>query len=240
MRKQFDAIIIGAGIIGACTALELSRRGFRTLNIDKEAAAGYGTTANSSAVIRTFYSTLQGTALAWESYHQWKKWQDFVGNSDESGLARFVETGVLALKRDLDDRQKIQAMHAELGIPSEFWDTSRIAECLPHFDLREYWPPKRPDDPGFGEPGEKLVKGALYFPTGGYVNDPILAVHNVQRAAEDAGATFLFREQVSEINTSDGRVCGVTTLNGARISSSVVINAAGPHSDIINLSLIHI
>lgn len=234
MKKQFDAIIIGSGIIGACTALELSRKGFRTLNIDKEAAAGYGSTANSSAVIRTHYSTLQGTALAWESYHQWKQWGDLVGSVDDSGLARYVETGVLAIKRDKKEQQKIEALHKQLGIPFEIWGTERIRQQFPHFDLRSFWPPKRPDDDRFGVPAEDEIEGGIYFPSGGYVNDPILAVHNAQRAAEHEGAEFLFRKQVSEIHRSHGRVSGVTTADGIGLEAPVVINAAGPHSDIVN------
>lgn len=37
MQQSLDVIIVGAGIIGVCIALELSRRGMRTVNIDKEA-----------------------------------------------------------------------------------------------------------------------------------------------------------------------------------------------------------
>ena len=35
MTKQADAIIIGAGVIGASIAYELAKRGYKTLNIDK-------------------------------------------------------------------------------------------------------------------------------------------------------------------------------------------------------------
>ena len=52
MNDKYDAIIIGAGVIGAATAYELSRKGFRTLSVDKLPAAGYGPTSNSCAIIR--------------------------------------------------------------------------------------------------------------------------------------------------------------------------------------------
>lgn len=57
MSTRYDTIIIGAGIIGACTAFELARRGWRTLNVDRLPAAGYGSTGSSCAIIRTHYST---------------------------------------------------------------------------------------------------------------------------------------------------------------------------------------
>jgi sarcosine oxidase subunit beta len=40
MAAKYDAIIIGSGIIGCCTAFELSKLGYRTLNIDKLGEAG--------------------------------------------------------------------------------------------------------------------------------------------------------------------------------------------------------
>ena len=42
MSSQYDAIIIGAGIIGGAIGLELARTGARTLNVDRLPAAGYG------------------------------------------------------------------------------------------------------------------------------------------------------------------------------------------------------
>jgi len=234
LDSHYDAIIIGAGIIGACTALELCRRGFRTLNIDKQAAAGYGSTANSCAIIRTLYSTHQGTALAWESYHHWKHWADFLGANDEAGLVRFVETGILAIKNDAAAVDRIRQFHVDLGIPCELWHAAVLHERMPFLDLRSFAPPKRPDAPDFGSPTGERINGALYVSAGGYINDPILAVHNVQRAAEAAGGEFLFREQVRKIRRAGSGVCGVTTRHGRRIDAPVVINAAGPHSHVIN------
>ena len=49
MNHKPDAIIIGAGVIGCAIAFELSKRGFKTLNVDKLPAAGFGSTSNSLA-----------------------------------------------------------------------------------------------------------------------------------------------------------------------------------------------
>jgi sarcosine oxidase subunit beta len=35
MEKKYDAIVIGAGIIGACTGFELAKKGLKVLNVDK-------------------------------------------------------------------------------------------------------------------------------------------------------------------------------------------------------------
>jgi glycine/D-amino acid oxidase-like deaminating enzyme len=57
MSQSCDAIVIGAGIIGACTAFELAKRAWRTLNVDRLPAAGYGSTGSSCAIIRTHYNS---------------------------------------------------------------------------------------------------------------------------------------------------------------------------------------
>ena len=60
MTKNYDAIVIGAGIIGCCVAFELAKKGYKTLNVDKLPEAGSGSTSNSCAVIRLHYSTPDG------------------------------------------------------------------------------------------------------------------------------------------------------------------------------------
>ena len=71
-------------------------------------------------------------------------------------------------------------------------------------------------------------------PEAGYVNDPQLSVHNLQRAAEASGALFRFNSQVINILRSPQRVTGVTLDDGNTITAPVVVNVAGPHSYVIN------
>ena len=87
MNPNYDVIIIGAGIIGCSIAFELSKRGLRTLNVDTLSAAGSGSTANSCAVIRVHYSTVDGTALAYESFKYWDDWED---EPEPETLERYV------------------------------------------------------------------------------------------------------------------------------------------------------
>ena len=71
MTRHYDCVIIGAGVIGSCLALELARKGYRTLNLEKGPGAGHGSTGNSCAIIRVHYSTFDGAALAQEGVHYW-------------------------------------------------------------------------------------------------------------------------------------------------------------------------
>ncbi len=235
MTKQYDAIIVGAGITGACIAYELAQKGFKTVNVDKLDAAGCGSTGNTCAIIRTHYSTLEGTALAYDSYFYWKQWADYINTQDEKGLAQFYETGVVVVKPKSFDFDKYLKLHDQLNIPYEVWDRNTLLQKMPHFTDGSFYPPKRPDDPLFGEsPTDTINSTVIFFPTGGYINDATLSVHNVQRAAEAHGAAFLFNAEVAEIRSVNDRVAGVTLKDGRKLDAPVTVNAAGPHSFIIN------
>ena len=91
MKKNYDAIIIGAGIIGSAISFELSKKGWKTLNIDKNPSAGYGSTSTSCAIIRVYYSTFEGCAMAYEGYHYWKDWENYLSeiNYYLDGMGQF-------------------------------------------------------------------------------------------------------------------------------------------------------
>ncbi|MCG6912200.1 MAG: FAD-binding oxidoreductase [Deltaproteobacteria bacterium] len=235
MTTKYDAIIIGAGISGAAIALELSQKGFKTLNVEKLGDSGLGSTGNTCAIIRTHYSTLEGTALAYDSYFYWKDWESYVGRHDEKGLARFNDIGILVIKPKGFDFSKYLDLHDALGIPYEKWSPEKLLKRMPHFVDDSFYPPQRPEDPAFGDaPTEKINPTVIYFPRGGYVNDATLSVHNIQRAAEARGAAFLFNAEVVAIRKAGGRVDGVTLADGRAIDAPVVVNAAGPHSFVVN------
>lgn len=234
MASKYDAIIIGAGIIGASIAFELAKKGYNTLSVDKRGTAGAGSTSNSCAIIRTHYSTLEGTAMAYESYLHWKNWREYLGVEDERGYAEFNETGLLILLGEGHDMSAHIEHHRKLGIPLEEWNVETLEEKKPFLDTNAYYPPRRPGDEEFAVPTGKKLTGAIYIPSGGYVNDPQLSVHNVQRAAEANGAEFRFNQEVTGIRRSDGSVLGVTLRDGDEVDAPVIVNAAGPHSFVVN------
>ncbi len=233
MTKSYDAVIIGAGIIGAAIGIELARKGWKTLNVDMLPAAGYGSTSASCAIIRTHYSTLSGSVLAYEGYFYWKKWAEWLGVEDERGRAVFHDNGCAVMKTEANGHMaKIMANMDALDIPYENWDTATLRERMPHYDVSTFAPAKRPGDEGFGEPdGAGSLSGAVFFPCAGFISDPQLATHNEQRACEAAGGEFLFNRRVTEIRKdADGKVSGVLLDDGTGISTPVVVNVAGPHS----------
>ncbi len=235
MTRTADAIIIGAGVIGAATAFELAKAGYKTLTVDRNAQAGHGSTSGSCAIIRMHYSTLDGTAFAYEGYFYWRDWADYLENHDPSGLATFRETGCLVMKTDGNGHlEKHMENSRKLGCPFEEWDGAKITERLPIYDLQRFFPAKAADDPAFGEPTGGSIPGGVFWPQGGYVTDPALSAQNLAHAARAKGSDFQMGAAVTEILTEGGRVKGVKLAGGEELHAPVVVNVGGPASSHIN------
>lgn len=69
MSVAADVVVVGAGVIRSSIALELPRRRWSVVLVDKASCPGQGSTSASSADIRFNYSTWDGVTLAWESKH---------------------------------------------------------------------------------------------------------------------------------------------------------------------------
>lgn len=234
MEPSVDVAIIGAGIIGAATAVELGRRGYRTLNLEMLPAAGYGPTGDSCAIVRFHYSSLDGVAMSYEGSFYWKDWEGYLGTVDERGTARYRECGTILIKSRTGQFQKAIRHFDELRVPYDDWDAAELARRAPLFDVREFWPPRSPADPSFHDEPERELDGAIFTPDAGYVVDPQLATHNLQVAAEEIGGAFRFNARVVDILRDSGRVAGVLLDDGTRIAAPVVVNVAGPHSSLVN------
>ena len=235
MKKKYDIIIIGAGIIGSALSFELSKKGWKTLNVDKNPIAGYGSTSTSCAIIRVYYSTFEGCAMAYEGYHYWKEWRNYLSEIDKSNLSKFIECGCMIYKTEQNNfLKKITKLSDELSIPYEVWDNDKIKSMLPIADTHEFSPVKSINDKGFGLHNNKMLNGSIFFPNGGYVNDPQLATQNLKMASEKKGGEFLFNSAVLDILKKNGRASGVILADGTELSSKCIVNVAGPHSMKIN------
>jgi len=142
-------------------------------------------------------------------------------------------------------------LRLQCGIPYEDWSLSDLKQFYPFLDAGLYGPPKRLDDEKFAvaQPGQDgapppQLQGAYFFPLSGYVSDPQLATLNLQYAAEcEAGGTLastLTHAHVQRVMFNNGRVAGLeaTTPDGTvQVHAPVVVNAAGPHSSLVNNSV---
>ena len=157
MAHTADAIIIGAGVIGAATAFELAKLGWTTISVDRNTQAGHGSTSGSCAIIRMHYSTLDGTAFAYEGYHYWRDWPIYLeeASAGEPIWRSFARLGCLVMKTEANGHlEKHIANSRALNCPFEEWDGDRnpgARAC--RSTISEIRPgAKRPEADGFGEP----------------------------------------------------------------------------------------
>lgn len=235
-QKSPDVIIIGAGVIGCAIALGLRRAGLETLNLDALPAAGYGSTSHSSAVIRPFYSHVTAAAISHEARFRWLDWAGTLEHEDPAGMARYTESGGLVVMREGDEDRYAGNLRVldEIGVAYEILDGPALSGLYPGISLEAFGPPKRADEPGFGEPVPGRISGGILIPAAGYVSDPQLAAHNLMSAARALGARFRFNTRVCAVRQQNSRVLGVTLEDGEELSAAILVNAAGPHSARVN------
>lgn len=233
MHIQADAVVIGAGVVGASIALELQRSGSEVVVVDKAGGIGHGSTSASSGVVRFHYSSHAGVAASWEAVHGWVDWAGHLGYADPAGLARFQRTGLLVLEASPGESQATTELFDAIGVPWERWDTAAILDHLPQVDPGAFGPPARPGtDDFFRDPHGTL--GGTYTPDAGFVSDPQLAAQNLGVAARHHGTRFLLRNAVERIEQAGPRRWQVTTSEGRVIATDVVVNAGGPWSSRLN------
>ncbi len=203
MPKTFDAIIIGAGIMGLSTAFELSKRGLSVAVLEKS-TIGAGSTGKSSAIIRQHYSNHTTARMALHSLRVFQNFGEQVGG--ESG---FTQTGFLVLtpEKDVSGLRANVKLQQELGIRTEILNRNEIMSRWPYLD------------------GTDLVEAA-YEPESGYA-DPNLTLQGYLQASRTFGAKFLQDTPVTGISLKAGKVEGVSTPTGD-FSSPLVVNCAGP------------
>jgi sarcosine oxidase subunit beta len=203
MSDTFDAIIIGGGINGCSTALQLSRRGLRVALVEKD-NIGDGPTGKSSAIIRQHYSNELTARMAHYSLGVFQNFAKEVG-----GECGFRRTGFVALvaAKDRAGLEANVALQRGVGINTELLSPESLREIMP------------------GMATADLV-AAAWEPDSGYA-DPYLTVNAYAAAAKRAGATVLTNTAVTAIYQTGGRVSGVATTSGDLIAP-IVVNCAGP------------
>ncbi len=203
MSERYDTVVIGGGIMGCATAMELGRRGQSVLVVEKGALAS-GSTGRSSAIVRQHYSNEVTARMARYGLEVFTDFEERVG-----GEAGFVRSGFLVLVPG-EDAEGLRAnveLQSSVGIDTRILSAEEISDVLP------------------GVASADLV-AAAYEPGAGYA-DPHQTTTSLADAAKRAGARFLLNTEVTSIRFEGGRVRGVDTSAGP-VDADAVVNCAGP------------
>ncbi|MCK6540868.1 MAG: FAD-binding oxidoreductase [Anaerolineales bacterium] len=203
MNQTFDAIVIGAGVIGASVAFHLAERGLKTAILERKTVAS-GATGYSSGLVRMHYDLAVEAELTYVSYKNfYSDWKHRVG-----GECGFINTGFLKIvKREYEDKLRGNVANQQrIGI-----NTSVISAE----EVRKLFPDVATDDFDY----------AAYEPDSGYA-DATLTTNSFIEAAKRNNATLIQNCEVTAIHTAGGKVTGVGTDKGD-FAAPIVVNAAG-------------
>lgn len=228
-----SAVIIGAGIVGCDTAFELAKAGYAVTVVDRGPGPGMGSTSASSACVRFNYSTVTSVAVSYEAKLLWADWETYLEGADDGQLASFVEVGGIAVNTPGSSSRALTERFDVVGVPYEVLSGSELQERFPAMDFTSYYPPKPVTSEEFWEDSDAELT-CTFMTDAGYMDDPAFSAHNLMTAAKRKGAQFRFRTAVTEIVRDGGRISGVRLADGTEIAADVVVNAAGPHSNVIN------
>jgi glycine/D-amino acid oxidase-like deaminating enzyme len=202
VSNSYDVIIIGAGIMGSCSAFELAKRGLRVALLDKQ-SVGEGPTGQSSAIIRQHYSNELTARMAQYSLRVFQNFDERVG-----GDSGFTQKGFVAIV-DEKDRAGLEAniaLQRRVGIKCEMIDSAELAKLAPGLDVSD-------------------LKVAAYEAESGYA-DPYLTVNAYAQAARRHGVKIFQNAEVTDIHFDGGLVSGVATVDD-KFSAPRVLNCAG-------------
>jgi len=206
MNQSYDAIVIGAGVMGASIAYNLSQRGLKVLILERQSIA-VGATGASSGLVRMHYDVQVDSALAWESFHYFKNWHERIG-----GECGFTRTGFLQIVLP-DKNEQLRGnveMQKRLGILTEVVTAADVKTLAPMFKTNDF-------------------ELAAYEPESGYA-DPTSATNSFITNAKVCGTVLLQDCEVTGIRVSGGKVAGVDSGRGS-FDAPIVVNCAGTFAD---------
>ena len=201
--QSYDAIVIGAGVIGCSVAYHLARLGARQVLVLDRLQIGTGTSTQSSGILRTHYSVIENVELAKRS---WAVFKDFAGYlGDEDASAGLVKCGYLICAPEgpkLEPLRQSLAGQERVGVEVRLIDAAAARELLPiaHFD-------------------DAALIG--YEPEAGFA-DAYLVATGFARNARRLGVKIMEGVNVERLLVERNRIVGAQTSQGIFHSDTII------------------
>lgn len=200
---SYEAIVIGAGVIGCSVAYHLAQLGAKRVLVLDRSQIGAGTTSQSSGILRTHYSVIENVELAQKSWQVFNHFADYLGDAEAS--AGLVKCGYLIAAPDgpkLEPLRSALQAQADKGIELRLIDPAEAHALLPicRFD-------------------DAALIG--FEPQAGFA-DAYLVATSFARAARRQGVKIMEGVEVEQLLMEGGKVVGVQTSQGRFLSGTVI------------------
>ncbi|NEB01022.1 FAD-dependent oxidoreductase [Streptomyces sp. SID13726] len=197
-------VIIGAGVVGAALADEISARGWTEVTVVDQGPLPATGGSSSHAPGLVFQANPSKTMTELARYTVEK-----LCSLDVDGQPCFLQVGGLEVATT---PERVAELHRRHGWLTSWGIDSRILtadECVERHPLVN----------------RDRVLAGLHIPTDGLAK-AVLAVEAQIRRATERGVTFLARHEVLDIRQADGEVTGVVTDHGD-LEADIVVCCAG-------------
>ncbi|MFC1820057.1 NAD(P)/FAD-dependent oxidoreductase, partial [Thermodesulfobacteriota bacterium] len=207
MMEKYDALIIGAGVVGNAIARELSRYRIDIAVLEKDLDVGMGTSCRNSGVLHSGIHYRPGTLRARLNVQG----NDLMGNLCSELNVKIQYIGKLTVAKDGIDLETLHALKEQgeaNGVPG--------LEILNKDQMRKK------------QPGVGGIQ-ALWSPTTGIICPYGLTIALAENAQTN-GVSFHLGHEVKGIEQKKG-MFRVQTGTGKVFETSLLINSAGLYSD---------
>ena len=196
-----DAIVIGAGIVGASAALSLTNAGLKVLVIDRGAVSSGTTGSGEGNILVSDKDPGPELTLALRSRDLWFEMQNDVGDSFELE----AKGGVVVARNDDGPLMKLAHQQSQHGVATQKLDHSSLHDLEPYLDPKYH--------------------SGVFYPQDAQCQ-PMLAAAHVIRTVVARGGAFISQAKVTKIDVREGRVAGIETTQG-NFTAPIIVNATG-------------
>jgi len=214
VKQEFDAIVIGAGSVGAPTAYFLAEAGLKVLAIDELSSSGQGQNKAAIGGVRATHSDPAKIQICLQSLDIFSSWMEKAGT--DIGWKKGGYCFPVFREKEENILKSILPIQKKYGLDIDWVDAEGIMKIVP----------------GINKNG---LIGGTFSPNDGQVS-PLLASESFTNEAMNLGATFQYRESVTGLITKGEKenltVKGIKTSKGEYLADAVV-NAAGAHASAI-------
>ena len=209
-RNSYDAVVVGAGIVGLTCAWRAAQRGLSVLVLERDEPGSGASGVAAGMLAPVTEADFGDDRLLRANLESRSLWSAFAAELEElTGLATgYRETGALVVAVDRDDAEELRRLHElhrRLGLESEWLVPSACRRVEPGLSPR--------------------VAGAILAPGDGCV-DPRAVVGALAAAVELAGGELASGVEVVGLETGPAGVTAVRTAGG-QVSTERVLIAAG-------------
>jgi glycine/D-amino acid oxidase-like deaminating enzyme len=200
-KNNPDAIVIGAGIVGACAALSLTNAGLKVMIIDRGSVASGTTGAGEGNILVSDKDPGPELTLALNSRDLWFELQEDVGDSFELE----AKGGVVVARHDSSALMKLAEHQRAAGVLAERVNSSELHKLEPylHPDLSE----------------------GVFYPQDAQCQ-PMLAAARIIQTVLARGGQLVSQARVTGFEISENKIKAVVTSRGT-FYAPLVVNASG-------------